>query len=39
MARILVKKIALLFLCAAVLLLSILTGTVLSALLIKAPEL
>jgi hypothetical protein len=39
MARILAKKIALLFLCAAVLVLSVLAGTVLSAILIKAPEL
>jgi hypothetical protein len=39
MARIVAKKFVLLFLCAAVFVLSILAGTVLSALLIKAPEL
>jgi len=39
MARMLTRKIVLLFLCAAVFVLSILTGTVISALLIKAPEL
>ena len=39
MARIVTKKIVVLFLCVAVFVLSILAGTVLSALLIKAPEL
>ena len=39
MARFLVKKFVLLFLCASVLVLSILAGTVLSAWLVKATEL
>ena len=39
MARILVRKMVVLFICAAVLVLSILAGTVVSALLIRAPEL
>ncbi len=39
MARFLVKKAVVLFLCASVLVFSILAGTVLSALLIKAPQL
>jgi len=39
MARMVTKKLVLLFLFAAVFVLSILTGTVISALLIKAPEL
>jgi hypothetical protein len=39
MARMLTKKLVLLFLFAAVFVASILTGTLISALLIKAPEL
>lgn len=39
MARFVVRKVILLFLCAAVLALSIAAGAVVSALLIKAPEL
>jgi hypothetical protein len=39
MARFLVKKVIVLFLCVTVLVISILAGTVLSALLIKAPPL
>jgi len=39
MARMLTKKLVLLFLFATVFVLSVLTGTLISALLIKAPEL